>query len=83
MTKRARYNGQYDVAVAIDTGNVFSEFVHVVPGGLLPDETDRGTPVPASVRDDLIANNPDWSEYKQADQRDEKPSKPAGEKGGS
>ena len=26
MTKRARFNGQYPVEVAVDTGNVYSDF---------------------------------------------------------
>jgi len=72
MTKRARYDGPYEevrVAVA-NQGDVYREqFVTVKRGGLLPTETDAGENVPAAVRDDLIANNPDFSEVNQADQK--------------
>lgn len=68
MTKRARFNGQYPVSVAVDTADTQTEFVTVVPGGLLPLETESGAPVPASVRDDLIKNNDLFSEVDQADQ---------------
>lgn len=67
MTKRARFSGQYETQVAVDTGNVFTKFVTVKPGGLLPTETDDGDPVPASVRDDLIKNHPDFSEVTPSD----------------
>ena len=69
MTKRARYDGPYpEVRVAVaNQGDVYAEkHVLVKKGGLLPLESDDGTPVPASVRDDLIANHPDFSEVAQA-----------------
>lgn len=69
MSKRARYNGQYPVEVQVETGYVHSEFVQVVPGGLLPLETESGDPVPTKLRDELIKNFPDWSEVDQSDQR--------------
>lgn len=72
MTKRARYDGPYEsVAVAVaNQGDVYAEkFVTVVRGGLLPTETEDGDPVPAAVRDELIQNNPDFSEVNQADQK--------------
>jgi hypothetical protein len=72
MTKRAKYNGPHDeVRVAVlNQGDVYTEkYVTVVRGGLLPTETDDGENVPASVRDDLIQNNPDFSEVNQADQK--------------
>lgn len=63
MAKRARYDGpQEEVRVEVDAGNIYSKFVSVKRGGLLPTETDDGDSVPASVRDDLIKNNPDFSE---------------------
>lgn len=70
MTKRARYDGPYEsVMVAVENqGDVYLEKrVEVVRGGLLPLETADGTPVPAAVRDELIKNNPDFSEVNQAD----------------
>ncbi len=69
MPSRARNDGPYEevrVAVA-NQGDVYAEqFVTVKRGGLLPTETDAGDPVPASVRDDLIKNNADFSEVNQA-----------------
>jgi hypothetical protein len=70
--KRARYDGHAEeVRVAVlNQGDVYKEkFVKVKRGGLLPTETDAGEAVPASVRDDLIKNNPDFSEVDQADQK--------------
>ena len=60
MSKRARYNGDVDVQVAWPAGEVYSagEAI-VVPGGLLPDDA------PAATRDELIANNPNWSAVNQ------------------
>jgi hypothetical protein len=69
MTRRARYSGQYETQVAIDTADVYTKFVNVKPGGLLPLEADDGTPVPPAVRDDLIKNHPDFSEVNQADEK--------------
>lgn len=72
MPKRARYDGPYDeVRVAIaNQGDVYREkYVTVKRGALLPEETEDGTRVPASIRDDLIANNPDFSEFDQADRK--------------
>lgn len=78
MTKRARYDGPYEevrIAVA-NQGDVYAEkFVTVKQGGLVPLETDDGEPVAASVRDDLIKNNPDFSEVNQADQKPDQKSK--------
>lgn len=69
MPSRARYDGPYDevrVAVA-NQGDVYAEkHVTVKRGALLPTEMDDGTPVPASVRDDLLKNHPDFSEVAQA-----------------
>lgn len=69
MPTRARYDGPYEevrVAVA-NQGDVYAEkYVTVKRGGLLPTETDDGTAVPASVRDDLVKNHPDFSEVAQA-----------------
>jgi hypothetical protein len=76
MTKRARYDGPYEsVVVAVaNQGDVYLEkHVTVTRGGLLPTETEDGTPVPAAVRDDLIKNNPDFSEVNQADGRSSSP----------
>lgn len=72
MTRRARYNGQYETQVALDTADIYTQFVTVKPGGLLPLEADDGTPVPASVRDDLIRNHPDFSEVQSESKSDEK-----------
>ena len=68
MTKRARNNGPYDVRVEVDPGNAYTEFVTVVPGGLLPTESDSGAPIKAETRDYLIKHHPDFSEVNQADQ---------------
>jgi len=69
MTKRIRYIGPYEevrVAVA-NQGDVYTEqFVTVKRNGLLPLEQDNGDAVPAAVRDELLANNPDFSEVNQA-----------------
>jgi len=78
VSKRARYNGQYETQVAVDSADINTEFVTVVPGGLLPTETDSGAPVPASVRDDLIANHPDFSEVNQTDPKPEPKTEGAG-----
>lgn len=68
MPSRARYDGPYEevrVAVA-NQGDVYAEkYVTVKRGALLPTEADDGTAVPASVRDDLIKNHPDFSEVTQ------------------
>ena len=64
MTKRARYDGPYEsVRVAVlHQGIVGMErLVTVKRGDTLPSEMDGGEAVPASVHDDLIANNPDFS----------------------
>lgn len=69
MTRRARYDGPYDeVRVAVENqGDVYNEkFVTVKRGGLLPTEREDGEPVPASVRDDLIANHPDFTAVNQS-----------------
>lgn len=72
MPTRARYDGPYEevrVAVA-NQGDVYAEkYVTVKRGGLLPTETDDGTAVPASVRDDLIKNRDDFTEVAQAEQK--------------
>lgn len=79
MTKRARFNGQYETQVAVDTANTETEFVTVVPGGLLPLETESGNPVPASVRDDLIKNNDLFSEVDQSKADDKADDKKKGD----
>ncbi len=66
MSKRARYSGQYETQVAVDSANVYTKFVTVKPGGLLPTETEDGEPVPASVRDALIRDHPDFSEVQES-----------------
>lgn len=68
MSKRARYDGPFDeVRVAVlNQGDPYREkLVTVKRGHLLPEQTDDGEAVPASVRDDLIDNHPDFSEVKQ------------------
>lgn len=86
MTKRVRYTGPYDevrVAVA-NQGDVYREqYVVVKQGGLLPLETDDGESVPASMRDYLIKDHPDFSEVKHEqkhEQKHEPESKPSEEK---
>lgn len=72
MPARARYDGPYpEVRVAVaNQGDVYAEkYVLVKRGGLLPTETEDGTAVPASVRDDLIKNHPDFSEVAQTPAR--------------
>lgn len=70
--KRCRYDGPYEevrVAVA-NQGDVYKEkYVTVRRGGLLPLETEDGTTVPASVRDDLLSNRDDFTEVEQADKK--------------
>lgn len=65
MTKRVRYDGPHEeVAVFDSEADVYAPPVDVVKrGGLLSVEA------PARVRDDLIKNNPDWSEVNQAEQK--------------
>lgn len=80
MPSRVKYVGPYEavrVAVA-NQGDVYAEkFVVVERGCLLPTETEDGETIAASVRDDLIKNNPDFAEVQQAD-----PKKTSTEKGG-
>ena len=79
MPARARYDGPYpEVRVAVaNQGDVYAEkYVLVKRGGLLPEKQDDGSAVPAAVRNDLIANHPDFSEVKTAPRKPRKPKAP-------
>ncbi len=70
MTKRARFDGPYPIAIFDSEASVYDPPIvaELQPGQLLPTETDQGEPMPARIRDEFLhKDNPYWSEVKQAD----------------
>lgn len=83
MTKRARWDGPgtIDVFPAEDTQLQNPIVKGLEPGQLLPLENLAGEPVPASVRDEMLAKE-NWSEVNQADQSTKPADKKADDKKG-
>lgn len=65
MSKRARYNGPFVDGVIVDDP-YSGHREHVKKGGLLSDDA------PASLRDELLKNQDDWSEVSQPSSSDSK-----------
>lgn len=70
MTKRARWDGPGPVAIFDSERPVYDPPIvaELLPGHLLPLETDQGDPMPARIRDEFLhKDNTSWSEVNQAD----------------